>query len=150
MKSFLLVCLTLVLFLAKVSSQENDQYVAPELKYSSQFAQYPSGEAGFFKIVAGKVRYQKFPRSRQQDTISIVMQFTVLKDGRISNILFYSGDQRIEQPVRKALLVSGDWVAASQGGRYVNSYRKVKFHFRFDHINKEWEYDRNESRYLIL
>jgi hypothetical protein len=149
-KLLLLVSLAFGLFSTNASSQEKDQFSAPDLAHSSRIARYPSGEVGWFKTVQDKIRYENFPQSINLDTISIIMKFVVPRDGKIRDIVFFSGDKRIQRPVRKVLLQSENWIAASHGGRYVNSFRKVKFQFRFDPIIKEWIFDRDASAYLVL
>ena len=133
-----------------VLSQDGEIFLPRDPKYSPHIAQYPGGEVGWFKTVEEKVDFRSFPRKKQNDTISIVMQFFVPINGKIEYVIFSSGEKRIEQQIRKILLASGIWIPARQGGRSVKSYRKVKLYFRFDRTNKRWTFDTDASAYFVL
>jgi protein TonB len=112
-----------------VSQMDDVTYTKVEVE-----AEFPGGKAAWNKFLVKTFRY---PEEAQNNEIhgDVVVQFTVDKEGNISNIQAISGPKKggLREEAVRVISLSGKWVPAMQNGKQVKSIKLVPLSFRIAH-----------------
>ena len=119
------------------------EIIASYINYSEKY---------WFDFVDREFDFTKLPSSGLPDSLSATVRFAILNDGRIFEISFINNSHCILfAPLYDLLQKSyGRWNPAKQGGKDVNSYRRLRFSFKFDKNSGEWEFIKNVKDYMIF
>jgi periplasmic protein TonB len=128
--------LTLILLIAllKANAQADTLHIITDTGKSAFFkveieSEFPGGPSAWLKYLNSHLTYpNKAVRKRIQGTV--LLQFIVDKEGRISELRALSGDPILEEAALKAMEDSPRWIPAIQDGRAVKSYKKQPIVFK--------------------
>ncbi len=94
-------------------------------------SQFPGGPKAWLAFLNSHLEYPK-KAARKKIEGTVVLQFIVDKDGRITDLKALSGDPVLEEAALKAMADSPRWTPAIQNGRLVKSYKKQPIVFSLD------------------
>jgi protein TonB len=111
---------------AKATEDYEKTFVKVEIE-----SEYPGGPAAWLRYLNKNFRY---PEDGLNNEIqgTVVVQFIVDKDGKVSEVQAISGPELggLREEAAKVIRGSGDWIPAIQNGRKVRSYKKQPVIFK--------------------
>ena len=133
MKIFTLPLLLLIALL-KANAQTNTPHTATDtglktfLKVEIE-SEFPGGPSAWLQYLNSHLVYpKKAVRKRIEGTV--LLQFIVDKEGKISDLQALSGDPILQEAALKAMEDSPRWTPAIQDGKKVKSYKKQPIVFK--------------------
>ena len=95
-------------------------------------SEFPGGTVAWNRFISQTLVYpSKAFRKKIEGTV--VVQFIIEKDGRLSDIEIIDGPKELSQAVLDMMKQSPNWRPAWQGGKKVRSYKKQPIHFKLEH-----------------
>lgn len=107
-------------------------------------------EKYWFEFVEREFDFSALPKNDIPDSLVAEANFAVLKDGSIIEISFTNSKELVEPVYQLLLKTYGRWNPAKQGGRDVNSYRRLRLSFKFNKEKSKWKFVRNIKDYMIF
>ena len=100
------------------SKKSNQIYTKVEVE-----PDYPSGPTGWVKYLT---QHLKYPDAAVKKKIegTVLMQFIVNTDGKISDVKVISGPEELRASSIKVIKERGNWISASEKGKKVKCYKK--------------------------
>ncbi len=86
-------------------------------------ADYPGGQQGWIKYLTTHLHYPDVAVKKNIEG-TVVMQFIVNTDGKISDVKALSGPEALKAESIRAIKQSGVWVPAQQNGKKVRAYKR--------------------------
>ncbi len=98
--------------------------------------EFPGGESAMMKFLADNIRY---PVIAQENGIQgrVVCDFTIMKDGSISNVNILQGDPALDAEVKRLISSMPQWKPGNQRGNAVNVRGVFPVVFRLQWDNPE-------------
>ena len=98
--------------------------------------EFPGGESAMMKFLADNIRY---PVIAQENGIQgrVVCDFTIMKDGSISNVNILQGDTALDAEVKRLISSMPQWKPGNQRGNAVNVRGVFPVVFRLQWDNPE-------------
>lgn len=98
--------------------------------------EFPGGESAMMKFLADNIRY---PVIAQENGIQgrVVCDFTIMKDGSISNVNILQGDPALDAEVKRLISSMPKWKPGNQRGNAVNVRGVFPVVFRLQWDNPE-------------
>ncbi|HJU45166.1 MAG TPA: TonB family protein [Chitinophagaceae bacterium] len=94
-------------------------------------SEYPGGQAAWARFLNKTFQY---PSAASEAGIqgTIVVQFVVDKEGKVSDVQVISGPEELRAEALRVIKKSGKWIPAIQNGHQVKSYKKQPIVFKLD------------------
>jgi TonB family protein len=113
-----------------VVAQANEKLVAEPIIFACSFEtkpEFPGGEKALFRYLAENVKY---PRGAKNVVGRVFVQFTVEKDGSITNVKLLRGIGRVfDEAALEVVANMPKWSPGKQNGKVVKIIYNLPFYF---------------------
>lgn len=107
--------------------------IAPDSLHTTHYkveveSRFPGGSHAWVQYLSENLRYPKKAMKRKIEG-TVVVQFIVEKDGRVTDVEASSGDPLLTDEAVRIVKSSPDWIPAKGDGKPLKSYKKQPISF---------------------